>query len=140
MVVDPLDALVRVRRMALDETRRSLSGCLAAEDASAAARACSEAVILSERSAVERVDTDDAAVEAFAAWLPIGRARVRHAVEVHDRCMADTARARAAVAVARAAHEAAEELLARKRDEQRLANQRQEQRVVDEMGARSRKQ
>ncbi len=137
---DPLDALVRVRQIALDEARRALAVCLAAEDAAETARVRSEAAITQERDAAERLDAGDAAVEAFAAWLPIARERLRQTIAAYERSLAETARARAVATLAQSAHEAAEDALARKREAERVTRQGQEQLALEEAARRPRKQ
>ena len=136
MARDPLDALLRVRRMALDEARRLLAACLDAELEADRSRSRAEAEIARERGVAERLDGGDAAVEAFAAWLPGARARVQGALAQQDRAAAETARARAGVSIARGAHEAAEEARERKRQSAEAARRRQEQLGLDEAASR----
>ena len=69
MTHDPLDALLKVRRMAADEARRGLAECLRAESEAIAAIVEFEASIGRETEAATSLAADDAEVEAFAAWL-----------------------------------------------------------------------
>lgn len=132
MARDPLSTLLRVRRVALDEARRALADCLDAEAAAAEALTRAEAEILRERAAAASLDADDAAVEAFAGWLRLARGRAEQARLAHERVTAETARARAIVALARGSFEAAQTALDQKADDEREAWQRREQLSLDE--------
>jgi hypothetical protein len=66
---DPLEALLRLRRMAADEARRGLAECLRAEGEAAAAVATIEAAIDRETEAATSLAVGDAEVEASAGWL-----------------------------------------------------------------------
>jgi len=73
---DPLDALIRLRRLSLDEAMRELGARLAEEAEAVAAIARIEALVAAEQDAAGRLDADDAAVEGFGRWLRrIGHAR-----------------------------------------------------------------
>ena len=100
---DPLDALIRFRRLSLEEAMRDLGARLAEEAEVVAAVARIEASIAAEREAASRLDAGDAAVEGFGRWLRrIGQERAA-AVAARDRAEAETARARAVLGVARGA-------------------------------------
>jgi hypothetical protein len=139
MARDPLLALVRVRRIALDASRRTLAQCLEAEDKAARARVEVEAAITAERLLAESLEGADSAVEAYAAWLPAARERLRAAVAAQERVAAETARARAAVMVARRTCEAAEDAQARWLAGERAARLRKEQAVLDDFSSQVRK-
>jgi hypothetical protein len=132
MARDPLTALLRVRRLALDEARRSLADCLAAEATAARSMTEAEAEIVRERATAASLDADDAAVEAFAAWLRVARGRSEQAAAAHERVTAETTRARAIVAVARGSFEAVQAALDRKAADEREERQRREQLSLDE--------
>jgi flagellar export protein FliJ len=105
---DPLDALLLLRRLALDEAKRALASALEAEDGAAGAVSAAEMEIAHEtRSAEAALDQGDAQVEAFARWLRVARGRLAKLRLSYERAGAETARARAALTAARAAHEAA---------------------------------
>ncbi len=137
---DPLETLIRIRRTALDAARRELGACLDAEREADVARSHAEAAIAREQRIAEHIEAGDAVVEAFAAWLPDARKRLRQVEAGCERCRGETARARAALSLARGAHEAAEDALARARDEARAEHGRREQLGLDEIASRSRKQ
>jgi hypothetical protein len=102
---DPLESLVRLRRLAADEARRGLADCLRDEEAAAHAVAAIEADIERETEAAANLATSDAEVEAFAAWLRRIRP-IQYAAHVAvDRTEAETVRARAVLAAARSAVE-----------------------------------
>jgi hypothetical protein len=132
MARDPLSALLRVRRVALDEARRALADCLGAEAIAAEALTEAEAEIVRERATAASLKADDAAVESFASWLRAARSRAEQARIVHERVTAETARARAIVAVARGSFEAAQTALDQKAKDEREAQQRREQLSLDE--------
>lgn len=137
---DKVALVVRLRQAALDETRRHLAECLAAEQRAAGALASVEAEVDRQREAAETLSGDDAVVEAFAAWLRGYRPALEHARSDHQARVAETALARAALAASRGALEAAEELLALRQEEARVAALRAEQRVLDDLPPRRRKQ
>jgi flagellar export protein FliJ len=118
----------------LDEARRELGRCLAAEDAANAGRRAAEAAIHSEQQAASALDADDGAVEAFAAWLPRGRQAIAHAESAYSRAETATAQARARLAAARAAAAAAERMIETRQAAERIAEDRKEQAALDEAG------
>lgn len=124
---DPLAAVVRVRRIALDEARRALAECLGAEERAARSLSQGEAEIVLERASASRPDADDAAVEAFAAWLRIARIRSAQDSAALERISAAAVRARAIVAVARGSLEAAEIAQEQKAEDRRRARERRDQ-------------
>jgi hypothetical protein len=132
MARDPFAILLRVRRVALDEARRALADCLAAEAIAAKALMEAEADIVRERATAASLDADDAAVEAFAAWLRIARGRIDQARALHERLIAETARARAIVAVAQGSLEIAQTASDQRAVDEREARQRREQLNLDE--------
>jgi putative NADH-flavin reductase len=132
MARDPLAILLRVRRAALDEARRALADCLAVEAIAAETLTEAEADIVRERMTAASLDADDAAVEAFAAWLRIARGRTDQARASHERFIAETARARAIVAVAQGSLEIAQTASDQRAVDEREARQRREQLNLDE--------
>ena len=135
---DPLETVLRIRRVTVDDAKRALAALLRAVDAAQAHADAAERLILAEGELA--VDTEgDGAVEAFAAWLPVGRAAAAAARAAHERLQADVARARAALTAARAAAEAAESLLARRAAERAVAEGRRVQAAMDEVAAQQRR-
>ncbi|HTW28793.1 MAG TPA: flagellar FliJ family protein [Acetobacteraceae bacterium] len=111
---DPLDAVVRLREMAVDAARRGLAEALATETEAVQDVQEAEAAIAHETTAASQLLTTDADVEAFAAWLPQARQRLLRAEARHRAAAADTALARAGLARARSALEVAETLRERR--------------------------
>ena len=133
---DTLRTLLKVRRLDVDAARRGLAECLAIEDEARGASMAAEQAIAQEALAATALAADDAAVEAFAAWLPVGRRqldRTRHAETLAANA---TERARAVTSLARAAAEAAQALLERREAEAEREAQRKAQLELDEMGRR----
>ncbi|MBV9813349.1 MAG: flagellar FliJ family protein [Acetobacteraceae bacterium] len=132
-----LERLLRVRREVLDAAEASLGTCLRAEADAAALVRRAEDAIRREAAAASDVDAPDAAVEAFARWLPQGqRARDTADAALRDAEVA-TARARAQVKLARIATETIETLLERERRAERAARDRRTQAELDDIGGRS---
>ena len=109
---DALPALARVRRLAQDEALAALTRALDAEAAADAAAKRAEQEIAAETVAAAALEGGDSVVEAFAAWLPGARHRAAQARAACERAGAETARARAVLAMARAAAEAITTLIA----------------------------
>jgi flagellar export protein FliJ len=134
---DPLDALMRLRRIAADKARRDLADCLRAETEAAEGVAAIAASIEHEAEVATDLAAGDAEVEAFAAWLRRTRPQQRAAEIAVEEATADTAEARAALGMARAAVRAAEEMQAHRADAARAAAERAAQRELDEAARRS---
>ncbi len=133
MTRDPLEALIRLRRLAADEARRSLADCLRDEDQAVRAIAALDAAIERETEAATSLATGDAEVEAFAAWLRRMRPRQHAAYMAESHAEAATAQARIMLAAARAAVQAAEEMLEEHEAHRRAESERQEQHALDEV-------
>ena len=132
MARDPLDALIRLRRLSLEEATRDLGARLAEEAEAVAAAARIEALIAAEQEAASRLDADDAAVEGFGRWLRrIGQERAA-AAAARDRAEVETARARAVLGVSRGALAAAEAEAQRRAEQARADGLRREQAATDE--------
>jgi len=134
---DPLDALMRLRRIAADKARRDLADCLRAESDATAAVEAIAALIEHEAEVATDLAAGDAEVEAFAAWLRRMRPQQRAAEIAAEETTADTAEARAALAMARAAVRAVEEMQAHHADAARAAAERAAQRELDEAARRN---
>lgn len=136
MARDALHSLLRLRRMALDGAQRTLGLCLAQEEAAGQSVIRAEAAIARETGIAEQ-SSEDGEVEAFAAWLPVGRRARQEAEAARDLAAKETALARAALTLARSAVEAAEDLIERRAVSQRQLAERRAQAVLDEVGLRA---
>ena len=132
MTQDPLESLLRLRRLAVDEARRGLADCLRAECQAAEALAALEAAIERETDVAADLSAGDAEVEAFAAWLRRMRPKQQAAHAAEAQAEAATAQGRAILAAARAAVSAVEDMLAEHTAERKAEAQRQAQREIDE--------
>ena len=129
---ESLAALLRLRRIALDQARTALAEALVREGQAAAAMATLDAAMARETEAATSLATGDYAVDAFDAWLKRTRP-VRDAAEAALQSANDaTAEVRAVLAAARAGVEAAEELLARLQAEQAAEVERAAQHALDD--------
>ncbi len=131
---DTLRTLVKVRRMEVDAARRGLAECLAVEDEARAAALEAERAITREAQVAGSLAADDATVEAFAVWLPVGQRQLDRMRRAESLAAAATDRARAATTLARAAAEAAQAMLERREDEAEREAQRKAQLELDEIG------
>ena len=135
-MADPLDTVLRIRRVTVDDAKRGLAALLQAEDAAQGAAAEAEARVVREGQAATDLGAGDEAVEAYAAWLPVGRAQAEAARASHDRLRCEVALARAALTVARGAAEAAQRLLETRAGERRRELERRSQVEMDEVASR----
>lgn len=69
---DPLDIIMRLRRVTVDDARRELGISLRAEEEAEANARAAETLIGEEAHASADLSAGDAAVEAFAAWYRSG--------------------------------------------------------------------
>jgi flagellar protein FliJ len=134
---DPLESLLRLRRLAVDQGRRALADCLRLESQAAEAVATIEAAIEHEFEVATRLTSGDAEVEAFAAWLRRIRPKQHAARAAGEQAEAGTTQARAVLAAARAAVRAAEEMLEKHVASRLAEGERQAQRDIDEAAQRS---
>ncbi len=112
MNIDALRTALRLREQSRDAAAEDVARCLVrSEQARVAARAADERIAREMEAAVS-LDAGDGAVEAFAAWLPVGRNAAAAAEEASQDTEAALTVARAGLAVARACVEAVEGLLA----------------------------
>jgi flagellar export protein FliJ len=136
MTPDPLDALLRLRRMAVDEARLGLAECLRTESEAANAAGEVDAAIDRETEAASSLAAGDAEVEAFAAWFHRIRPRQHAAHEAEATAEAETVSARAILAVAQAAVRAAEEMMAKHAAAAHAGAERRAQAEIDEIAGR----
>jgi flagellar export protein FliJ len=133
---DPLEALLRLRQLAVDQSRRDLADCLREESEAEAVAAEIAASIEHEADVVTDLCVGDAEVEAFAAWLHRMRPRQQEAERAVDQAGAETAAARAALAMAQAAVRVVEEMQKHHADAARTDSERAAQQEIDEMARR----
>jgi flagellar export protein FliJ len=134
---DPLEALLRLRRIAADEARRGLAECLRTEGEAAAAVATIEAAIDRETEAATSLAAGDAEVEAFAAWLRRILPKQRAALAAAEAAEAATTQARGVLGAARAGVQATEETLEKRAVVLRAEAEHNAQNEIDEAAQRS---
>ena len=133
---DPLATVLRLRRLTVDDAKRSLAAVLRAEEAAQVKAEAAEGSIDAEATVASDLSRGDEAVEAFAAWLPVGRLQAAAARAEHEQLRLEVALARAGLTVARAAAEAADALVARRAAERAAEMARREQASQDEIAGR----
>ena len=133
---DALDVVLRIRRITVDDAKRALSALLQAEEEARVEADDAEARIVQEGRAAASLAGGDEVVEAYAAWLPVGRAYAVATRAACDKIRCDVSVARAALAAARAAAEAAQQLLAARAAERAMEADRRGQAAMDEVAAR----
>ena len=135
-MADPLVTILRLRRLTVDDAKRHLAERLTAEQQAGQAYQAAQAAIAFECKVASDIEATDRAVEAYAAWLPLGRARADAAREALEQARSEVAKARAALTASRAAAEVAGAVLDRRLET--LAEQagRRAQAETDEIAAR----
>ena len=136
MTHDPLETLLLLRRLAVDEARRGLADCLRVESEAAHAVAEIEAAIGHETDVAANLASDDAEVEAFAAWLRRIRPKQHAAQAAEAQAEAATVHGRAVLAATRAAVRAAEQMLEEREVAIREKAEHQAQGDIDEVAQR----
>src|SRR4029077_3754057 len=131
MTHDPLEALLRLRRLAVDEARRGLGDCLRAESEASAAVSSIEDAIARETEAATDLAKGDAEVEAFAAWLRRIRPKQPAAHEALDAAEREATEARVVLGAAQAAVRAVEEVLEEHAAAAVAADERRAQAAID---------
>ena len=122
--------------MDVDAAREALAVCQNRVHAASAAQQRAEAVIVAEMTAASSLSGDDLNVEAFAAWLPVGRRAVEDAQAVLERAQQEMAQAFARLNLARVAAEAVEKLIEKQAEATAKEALRIEQIQLDEIGQR----
>ena len=130
---DPLEALLRLRKAAVDEARRALAERLRAESEATATVAAIESAITREAEVAADLAVGDAEVEAFGAWLQRIRPKQRSAHAAGQDAETATAQSRAVLGAARAAVRAAEEMLERQAAAAQAKAQKSAQSALDEV-------
>jgi len=138
MTEDPLESLLRMRRIAADEARRGLAESLRVESEATKAVAAIESAIEQETEVAASIAAGDAEVEAFAAWLRRIRPRRDAAYVAEQAAEAETARARIVLGAARAAVRAVEEILQEHAAAAQAEAERRAQAELDEVAQRHR--
>ena len=132
MPKQPLDVLLQVRQMAVDQAKQALAECVAGETTASMRRGEIQAAIFRETDAARSLTADDQAVEAFANWLratlPAQRAADQAVIEAEAR----TEEARIVLAAARAGVRVIENTLEHRATERQTLDMRAEQRTLDE--------
>jgi DNA-binding IclR family transcriptional regulator len=119
MTRDPLESLLRLRRLTVDQARRGLAECLRAESEATQSVASIEASIARETDVATNLASDDVQVEAYAAWLRRIRPKQQaaHAAQAQAEAATSGGRAVLAAAPVRAAEKMLEEHAAVRLDE-----------------------
>jgi flagellar biosynthesis chaperone FliJ len=136
VVSKALRVVARLRKLAIDEARRELAARLAAEARAAEADRTAQASLRREHQAALALGAEDAAIGAFATWLPRGLEARNVARDASARAQEAAQEGRAVLATARASAEAVAQMLARLAAERLAEANRREQAVLDEVGQR----
>jgi flagellar export protein FliJ len=137
MTRDPLEALLRLRRMTVDEARRDVAECLRIESEAVAAVAAIKASIAHETAAATSLAAGDAEVEAFGAWFRRIRPTQLAVLAAKDEAETAMVRARGVLGAARAAVRAAEKMLEMHAAAARAATEHRAQIEIDEAALQS---
>ena len=133
MARDALDSLLRVRRASEDEAKRAFAACLAEETLARQRAEAAEAAITREGEIAADLAGGDHAVEAYAAWLPVGQNEVLRTRAAHEQATANVVLARVTLTLAHAAAEAALTFLERRAAEEKAALAKRTQAILDEV-------
>ncbi len=134
---DTLHALARLRDRAVEDSRRELARCIAAEAEAQARLDDTERRLLIQGEAAADLAAGDEVVEAYARWLPIGREEIVQARRALDAATAEVHYARATLDAARAAARLVSDALERERRDETVRSQKQEQAEIDEQAIRA---
>ncbi len=127
-----LHSLLRVRQQGRDDAQMRLARGIKVEAEAAAKVDAVERTIATEQEVASQVDSDDAAVEAFAAWLPTAKAQAEAALEAQAKAEAEVALARAVLTASRQAVETVETLIMHRDRERKTRRDREDSRALDE--------
>lgn len=109
---------------------------VARADCAASAEQLARAAIATEMQSALALSTDDAAVDAFAMWLPRGRAAVARACHELEAAQDEITQVRAALSLARAAAEAVDQLIEARNATALMELQRKQQIELDDFSHR----
>ncbi|MCP1216562.1 flagellar FliJ family protein [Acetobacter orientalis] len=130
-----LQALIRLRKMDLDEARSRLSYAMAQETAAQQEVQRLRTEMQRER---EQLDVSPASAEAFRNWLPLAENILEKACqELHDAHLVSE-QAGAFVVHAKAALQAAEKLLEKQLEQEKIEADRRTQAEMDDLSVRCR--
>lgn len=133
---DPLCALLKLHRLAMDRARHDLAERMQAERQAQAALRQAGAELDRQVTEAGHLAQNTGWADAFALWLPRGQAAMQASRDAAARADAAMASARATLGQVRAMARATEDLLARRMAEKAQALARQEQMLLDEAGQR----
>jgi len=132
MAREPLDTLLRLRRLEVQDRIRALATAIRAEESPHLARtACAEA-IARETAAARSLAERDATLAGFAAWRARAVQALRAAEAQANQTANETQAARAALGDARGAMRAVELALERRKLATEQATQRSAQHALDD--------
>jgi flagellar export protein FliJ len=134
-MAEPLQVVLRIRQATVDHAKSAMAHALQAEAVAQLLCASAEALIDREAQLASELSVGDGAVEAFAAWLPVGRAKAQAARLVLEDRAADVAIARAGLTVARTAAEAAKTMLDQREARRAAELARKAQLTMDEVAS-----
>ena len=134
MARQPLQVLLRLRGIALDQARRELADRLR-EETAAAERCASIAATIARETELQGSQPAEGTSDSYAAWLTGAHIVQREAAAANCSCIAATAEARASLNAARADTRALEAALERVQQVREGTALRLEQRAVDEAAA-----
>lgn len=132
-----LTVSLQIRAQAVELARQTLASALDIAELAGQAEREAMLAICEETDAANSLEADDLAVEAFAAWLPVGRQAVAVARSQRDEAEVRVVVARAALAAARKAEAATQNLIgAQARLDRRILGAA-EQAAADEAASRA---
>ncbi|WP_249110221.1 flagellar FliJ family protein [Neokomagataea anthophila] len=131
-----LEALYGLRKHELATVEQAFQQVIQREQEAEQALVSAQQRIVTERSVAMDAHSDDRAVEAFGAWLPLGQKAVQDADAHRQKISVDRDCVRAALLEARAALHVVEHLQEEAQGEQRRKEQRAEQLLLDECAVR----
>lgn len=137
-----LETLLRLRRLAVDDARMALAGCIRDEVTADAALAAADKALERETAAAARMTEQDpkeqnpreqaGVAEAFAHWLRHARDRRAALQRQHDLAATRTHEVRAVLSAGRLAVEAVETLIAQQASLRALDDARRDQHALEE--------
>jgi flagellar export protein FliJ len=131
-----LNALAKVRNLALNTAKRDLATAIGHEAATLADLRAIERTITAE-SAIAQASIPSDGQQTFSAWLALARTRRRNLLQAHRDAAAGTSLARAKLTQAHADLRIAQELLQRQADARKREQAQAQQRALDEIAARN---
>lgn len=130
-----LQALIRLRKMELDDARGRLSYAMAQETQAQNAVDVQRATIQNER---QQLDVSPTSAEAFRNWLPLAEGILEKTCQdLHDAHLVSE-QAGQFVVQAKAALQAAETLLEKQQEQEKIEQDRKTQAEMDDLSARCR--